>query len=315
MDSPTKTIIGASLIVLVIVALMPVYTDSTDGDNNLMVLVVAGQSNAAYRNYDISVVNAEIPQPDTNVYYYGTSAGPIWYGYPTNPQYDTTLSSYGIYSMTDNNRWIVGGYEAVLAQAISKDSNCDVLIINVGISSATIQFLQPDDTGGEYTDRVISDALSKVNPKYTINKIGYMWVQGESNYNTAISNYISYFENINNWYHNNGFDICYMVQTRPANSQNAAIAQLEICNIDKSVILASTAPATFTVDNGLMVSDDLHYSQKGRDIIGHDIAEKLSLSYHTRDSGLSELIEIVPLILICGFILGLVGIVLYQRIE
>lgn len=298
--------------IIVALSMIPIITESANGENTLEVLVISGQSNAAYRQVNLNVVNEDVPLPTTNVYYYGTASQPIWYGYPSNPTYDETLDSYGIHSMLSNGEWKIGGYEPILAHAISTKSNCDVLIINVAISSATVANLTPNQIGGEYASKVIADALSKVDSKYQIEKIGYMWVQGESNYSTPIDTYIEQFELVNTWYHENGFDICYMVQTRPENSGNAALAQIQICNQDPTVILASTAPATFTVDNGLMEADNLHYTQRGRDIVGADIDAKLALEYHVRDSTLSTMINVIPLVIIIGLILTAIG-VLYVR--
>ena len=314
MTAITK-IVGIIVSLMIAVSILPVITDSTDGENTLEVLVIAGQSNAAYRQANVPLVNDEIPQPLTNVYYYGTASQPIWFGYPSNPTYDPTLESYGIYSMTANGQWRIGGYEPVLAQSISKKSNCDVLIINVGISSATIANLTPQQIGGEYTADVIEDALSKVDSKYQIEKIGFVWIQGESNYSTPVDGYIEQFNIINDWYHDHGFNKCYMVQTRPSNSGNAAIAQLKICQQDPTVILASTAPSTFTVANGLMESDDLHYTQQGRIIIGEDINSKMPLSYHLRDSPAGDLLEIIPLLVIAGLIIAIVGTIVIRRSE
>lgn len=316
MAAAITKILGVVVAIIVVVSLLPVLTetaDSVNGEDNLEVLVIAGQSNAAYRQVDVSLINEEIPQPVTNVYYYGTSTQPIWFGYPSNPTYDQTLESYGIYSMVSNGQWKIGGYEPVLAESISKKSNCDVLIINVGISSATIANLTPQQIGGEYTAKVIEDALSKVDSKYNINKLGYVWIQGESNAGSTVDGYIQQFNIINDWYHEQGFEKCYMVQTRPANSGNAAIAQLKICQDDPSVILASTAPSTFTVDNGLMVSDDLHYSQQGRIVVGEDINSKISLTPHIRDSSVGSLLGVIPVVLIIGLLLAVTADIFVKR--
>lgn len=301
------------VVILIGSFLVPIVDDSSDADDTLEVLVIAGQSNAAYGGFvNPTLVNQEIPKPSTNVYYYGTDTKPIWYGYPNNPTYDTTFESYDIHSMINNGSWSIGGYEPGIAYAISEKSNCDVLVINVGISSATIQFLQPDDTGGTYVKNVINDALSKVNSKYKIDKVGYMWLQGESNYNTNVDTYISYFDTINDWYHSQGFDTCYMVQTRPYNGGNASVAQLQICKTNYSVVLASTAPDTFTVDNGMMVSDNLHYSQKGRDVICNDVASQLQVSYHFDSQG-TNLLVVIPFVVIAALLVAVVRIVINRN--
>lgn len=190
---------------LVSAILIPVI-DDIDSDDTLEVLVITGQSNSAYRGDSVNLtqVNAEIPQPTTNTYYYGTDSGPIYYGgmppYGT-PSYDTTFESYGIHSMTSNGSWKIGGYEPVLAENISHKTNCDVLIINAGISAASVGYLLPDEDGGEYVNAVITNALNLVKDRYEkIEKIGYCWMQGETDKDGSVSAYIEKFDTINQWY-------------------------------------------------------------------------------------------------------------------
>ena len=61
-----------AIVITVIIALplMAVICDYDHGDNTLEVIVIAGQSNAAYRQVNTTVVNEDVPLPTTNVYYY-----------------------------------------------------------------------------------------------------------------------------------------------------------------------------------------------------------------------------------------------------
>ena len=185
--------------------------------------------------------------------------------------YDRTYASYSVHSMVKDNQWAVGGYEAPLAYGISEYLDTDVLIINVGISSASVDYLRPYSVGFAYVNQVIFRALAIVQQDYRIERLAYAWMQGEADARMSISEYCHKFMDINRWYDAMGFDSCYLVQTRPSDGGNASVAQLILSEKSDRVILASTAPQTFTIDNGMMVADDLHYSQKGRLTIASDI--------------------------------------------
>lgn len=300
-----KKIIVCIIAVICVAGILTPILENTDGEDRLEVFVIAGQSNSAYRNTNVSLVNQEIDLPSHNVYYYGTESQPIYFGgMPPIGQatYDPTFESYDNYSMVSNGKWKIGGYEPILAKYISDKTNCDVLIINVGISASSIQYLQPDADGGEYMKEVIEHSFEKIPSKYKVDKIGYMWVQGESNIGTPVDEYISYFENINDWFIENGFNKGYIVQTRPQNSGNSAIAQVKMCNTIPNLILSSTAPDTFTIQNGKMVSDDLHYSQWGRIIVGEDVCKHMSLTTYTQNKAVIDIMYILPVMLIIGII-------------
>lgn len=305
--------------VLVTAAILVPVTTNLEAEDRLQVLVITGQSNSAYRSdsVDLELVNEEIPLPQTNTYYYGTSTQPIYFGTMPpygDPSYDTTFESYGIYSMISNNHWKIGGYEPILAQSISEKTNCDVLIINAGINAASVNYLLPTEDGGEYVAEVISHALDLVKDEYDkIEKIGYCWIQGEADYTTPVAEYIADFDTILDWYEGEGFSKCYMVKTRDINGGNSCEAQLKLAHDNPNVILASTAPDSFTTDNGLMNSDNLHYTQAGRIIVAEDINSKMFLKPYLQDDTLVQIIGLIPILIVAGIVITTVGIVISRR--
>lgn len=300
-----KKILTATVAIIMIATLVAPLCIQPSSDDTLEVLVIAGQSQAMYSGGDRcnpSEVNGTVPLPSTNAYYYGTATSPIvWGGFYTSPTYDTTFSSYGLHNMIDSGEWVIGGYEPILANKIAADSNCDVLIINVGISGAPISFLQPSATGGIFMDRVISNALAEVPSHYTLEKIGFMWLQGESDKDNTSEYYIEKFDIILDHFQSEGFDTCYMVETAPNKGGNAVTAQRIIAATNPAVIMASTAPETFTVQNGLLSSDNLHYTQAGRTLIAEQVSDYIHVPYHF-DEGSTSLLHVIPLILILAVI-------------
>lgn len=306
---------GIVVIVSILGGLTIPFIDSLNEEGKLEVLILSGQSNSAYRNYDVELVNEEIALPSTNVYYYGTESQPIYYGQTPEtggPTYDTTFESYGIYSMISDGAWKIGSYEPVLAKYISDRTNSDVLIINTGISAASIDYLLPTSDGGQYVEEVIEHAIADIDSTYTLDKLGFVWIQGEADYSTAVSTYVEKFTTIFDWYASLGFGDCYMVETQLRYSGNANTAQNLICEENSHVYLASTSPETFTVSNGLLASDDLHYSQAGRIIVAEDICEVLKLPTHL-DKNIFNLLNIVPVVIICAMIAGVSRIIISSK--
>lgn len=306
MDFIQKIIAVTILILVTATVLIPVCEDYDD-ENSLAVMVLAGQSNAQYMPsvVDLSLMDAQ-GVPNHNVYYYGDST-PVIYRTPAAIVYDDTFRSYSIHSMLNANgsKWNIGCEDAQLALKLSNKLDCDVLIINVGIGAAKSSYFMPGHDGGNFINNVISKALNDINGRYdTIHKVGYVWIQGEADASTAINTYKSNFNQINNWFDSQGFKTCYMVQVRPENGGNASVAQLQIAQTTPNVILASTAPATFTQENGLLSSDGLHYTQAGRIVVANDVVNHVT--YKIEES--TSLISIIPVIVIVSIILMVVAL-------
>ena len=62
---------------------------------------------------------------------------------------------------------------------------------------------------------------------------------------------------------------------RDANGGNAAIAQRELCEEISTIHLGTDIASSFTVADGMMGSDDLHYSQKGNNAIGAALGDSV----------------------------------------
>lgn len=272
-----KGILAISVCVLILSGVaIPIAMEA--GNDTLAVVVIEGQSNAVYKGLGVDLMNATYPIPDHNLYYYGNNNGPIYQVYNTL-NYDDTFRSYGIHSMFNGNSWKIGTPDAALAYEIQKKYDVDVLVINVGISGANINFLEPQSDGGKYITGMVSHALKDARAYGDVQKCGFAWIQGESNKTTPVATYINEFNTkIMPMNESLGLKHCYMVQTRPYNSGNAAIAQLQIASTNPNVTLASTAPSTFTIENGMLLSDNLHYTAEGFFVVGSQIGEKVTVS-------------------------------------
>ena len=263
-------------------------------ENALAVVVIEGQSNAAYDEIGIDLMNDEVPIPENKVYYYGTKSSPIQPGSTGNLHYDITFKSYGIHSMISGNKWKVGLSDAIIAYEIQKKYDMDVLIINTGIAGSSIQYLLPEDEGGQYIIDVVTHALQDANKIEKVKKTGFVWIQGEADNSTPVNTYVYRFNGIMKMNQDLGFDYGYIVETAYG---NAATAQNKICNSNPNMIMSCTATKTFTVENGLLEDDGVHYTAQGRYIVGMDVSEKIKV-----DVDFNNLLFLIPTVLILAVI-------------
>lgn len=310
--------------VLVCAVAIPVISETTDkpaSNDDLYVFMLAGQSNAAYYNADVAVVNDEVEgAPADYAFYYGTALKPIDCGVINNMQYDTTLASYDIYSMTDSDgSFTIGNVEAPFASYFVNKTNQKCLIVNTGIGGVSINSYVPGTVGYDYAADVFADALSKIPETFNVKMGGIIWIQGESNASMAIDTYISQFGKMFDGFKADfGLNQVYISETRPINGGNASVAQTIIPDKISGAYLASEAASGFSVSDGTIASlDNLHYTQKGDDILGADLSSFIvhKLGLRTVIEGPEKtLVGIIPLLIVVGLVIAVIGVI-YSRME
>lgn len=313
MRAPLKIIIGITLGVILIGALLvpTIEEANVSGEDTLDVVILGGQSNIAYNTtrVDPSVVNDQIELPSTNCYYFGTSSQAVQYAV-------TTISSCSMQPMVVDGAWKIGGEEPAIAKAISDKTNDDVYIINVAVGGTAIADFLPGTTRGTWVDDVLAAALPLIPEKYTVNKVGWVWCQGESDKTTPVNDYIESFGVLDNYFKSKGFGTCFLVETKPIDSGNATEAQRMLPSVYNNVIMSCTAPVNFTVDNGMLrEGDTLHYSQAGRNVVGEDVGEVISskLLAHSREGLDSNLLAVIPIIMIVALVVMATGALYLRR--
>lgn len=269
----TNCILGAVVSIILISAILIPIT-SYDEKQDLDVFVVAGQSNAAYLHYNLELSEPN-PQEDY-AFFYGSDSGPIVYGSHSTPSYDTTLAAYTVQSYNGN----LAHLEAPFSAKYSGLTGHKVLTINVGISATTIQEWQDSGFAWQYADKVIDNALSKIDEKYRPHLKGFIWIQGESNSSMSKEEYMSQFLNTYHLFEDKGFKDCFISKVRrdtttsgQRNPIGPSDAQIELSETYEHIHLATQIADTFTIANGLMESDNLHYNQLGQNLVGVNVAE------------------------------------------
>ena len=307
-----------SLVVLTAV-LLPI----TDGsaDKTLDVLIIDGQSNAEYGDLSVcdpSVLNADYPDaPAHNIYYYGTSSAPAnqW---DWHTKWGYSWTAFHVYNAYDYNshEWIIGGYEPILGNTISQKSGNDVLVVNMAIGARTIDDLLPDGADGDYSWGVLNHALDELSPGYgRVNMIGVVWIQGESDNSTPVADYKESFVELMDSFEKYGASEFYLVHTRDYYGGNSNIAQDELAQEYPNVHMTTRITETFTVENGMLdPGNPIHYNQAGRDAISDAIKDKIIIPAAPIDP-VTELLQTIPMLVIAGLIIAIVGTIVIRRSE
>lgn len=295
-----KEIIAIIIAILTISCIaIPILSEyQNNGADTLDIVVIAGQSNGVYYTdyVDVNFINENLPQPPTNCLYYGN-------GY--------------LHNMSNNGAWSIGNLDPAIAYQISKMTNDNVLVINSCVGGKNIEYFTPGHDGAIFIDTVLTTALSRVAGYSNVNKIAWVWVQGESDAETPITDYIADFSKINAMFSEYGFKSCWISQTRAENGGNATLAQEKIVSTYNNVSWGSTASQGFTTTNGLLANDGLHYTQAGRLIIGNDIGESIahSLPLHACSLPITSLISVIPIIMTISIILAAVGLIGIKKFQ
>lgn len=268
---------------------------------DLDVLMLCGQSNAAYYHTD--------PPAATQVpmgvgYYYGTvfedSHGATVYRpvdssfYYDHPDYD-----YAIRPMTDpEGTTVIGNMEPALAEEWYAKTGHKLLTVNTAWPGMALFWFTPGYEGKKVTDSMTAiwnAAVSAIDTDhYTPNALGMLWIQGETRAYTP-EGYEAQYLTMVQWLSGNdperGFSenpdfaikefFISLVRVQPDDDRAVGAQQAQIAMSQKypDIHLATALATTFTVENGLMQDDDLHYSQAGDNLLGKAVSDYISKFY------------------------------------
>lgn len=307
--------LAAIISVIIFVSVLVPATASPTLKDDLYVFGVFGQSNAAYGHDDVDLVNSTIPSIDPGMgFYYGVNGLPV--------SYDTDPASGQIYDICPNGKYVIGNWEPSFVQKMA-ESGKKTLIINFGIPGRSIVALQPGGYAWAWESAVIVNALSQIDTtKYNIRMAGLLSIHGEADsyHEMATSEYVERFtKTFNTLKSDFGFDCCLMSIVRDTRGVLIQDAEYQLIESQPDIILGCGATVDFTVENGLMTDDDLHYSQLGDNILGADNATAWLNSAFVQNSNnsgdFSALIGAIPILIIASIVgfIAIIAISAYNR--
>lgn len=233
----------------------------------LSVYLMTGQSNASY--YYAEPALATMTKPGT-AYHYSELIGGVKIC-PMN---------------NDDGSMNRGNIEASLAKNLYDLTGEKVLLVNAGLSGRMMySFVPIQGESYKYINNVwqvikryIYDEEFQRN--YEIRLRSYIWAQGESDAETEVgaykNDYIKLHEILKS--EDFGFEYGFIIKVRPIYT-NAAEAQEQLVAENTEIVMATRSSEHFTVENGKMRFDDLHYSQIGDNLLGEETARSIAKAY------------------------------------
>ncbi|QIB68948.1 hypothetical protein Ami103574_06260 [Aminipila butyrica] len=232
----------------------------------LDIYLITGQSNASY--YYAEPEMATVTKPGT-AYHYSELVG----GMEICPMNDKDGAMQR------------GNLEAAMSRTLYDLTGKKVLLINAGVSGRKIETFLPG-TGDSYRyidqvwqniQRYLHDEtyLSHYEPRIK----SYIWAQGESDVNTAVSIYKADYIKLHQLLTSPdyGFQYGFIIKVRSIYAQSAE-AQEELADENADIAIATRSADKFSVENGKMRFDDLHYSQIGDNLLGEETAKAMALA-------------------------------------
>lgn len=298
-------IIGATVAIILVATFAPIYENPTNKEE-LDVFVIAGQSNTYPWVYLDPTTADPIPEAGHG-FYFGTTSNPTY-----SKSFD--LDACDMYDINNEGSARIGGLFPSFAAAYYEKTHRDVYLIDTGISGVSITTYLPGGENYDWPGEVITAALSHVPSSYQVNLMGYVWIQGETDGPEPVQTYEMQMLQLYEEYNSNypvKLPTCYICKVKAGIGKNAAIAQEWLAENYEQFVMASTLPDTFTVDNGLMASDNIHYSQAGFNALGVDLVDHIPAPAEAPDY--SSLYMVIIPIFIAGIIMAAVAMLYKSR--
>lgn len=280
--------------------------DVTVSKANLDIIVALGQSNNAYAEADPS---AAICPEIGMAYYYGTATQPI---VGSNSYLDGDM-----YPMvTTPGTPVIGDKAPPFCAQYCAHTYHKVYYINGSWPGRSITTWQPGETSYVAAQTNIANAMAAVDlDKYNVSSKGYTWIQGEHDGNMPAMTYYDYFLTMHESILSGGLGIdldhCFLSKVKNTYAGSANAQMLLAKNID-TITMSTEIADTFTIADGMLASDGIHYLQKADNLIGTALGKSAANFYYPpviEDNEYTNLILVLPAIFVIAIVLVAVRIV------
>ncbi len=201
--------------------------------------------------------------------------------------YSELIANNPLSSMNDKEGNMArGNLEAALGKNLYDLTGEKVLLVNAGVSGKKIDTFVPlQGESYKYMDKVWQDINRIIHEKefqkhYEPRLKSYIWAQGESDKNTAIGSYKNDYMKLHEILTSldYGLEYGFIIKVRDV-YENPSKAQEELANENEDIYISTTSSDFFSVENGKMRFDDLHYSQVGDNVLGEETAKTIVRTY------------------------------------
>lgn len=233
----------------------------------LDIYMITGQSNASY--YYAEPQLATVTKPGTAYHY------------------SELIGGEQICPMNNKNGSMArGNIEASLGKELYELTGEKILMVNAGVSGQKVDTFVPKDGSSyqhmEYVWGIIQKHLDEDEFKkhFEPRLKSYIWVQGESDGTTDIDSYKQDYMQIHQVLTGDeyGFQYGFVILTK-SKFTGSYNAQQQLADENTDIAIATKSAESFTVENGKMRFDDLHYSQIGDNLLGEETAKSIFKAY------------------------------------
>lgn len=286
-------------------------TESVTVDKAIIdVYYVNGQSNATYTEV--------LPQTDPS------QATP----YPAPGVGHVIIPPKSFYAMqplfSSEGEHLIGNMCPSFIANYYENTGHKVLYIQGGLAGRSILTFQPGEPMYNRTVAVetgiFETGLLSDTDHYKLGKNIMIWIQGEAD--DAYMSASEYYDKFTNFWESyqltaHPFDYC-LISMLPENFPIIREADAALIHDRSDMYLGADIAKTFTVSNGLMYSDGLHYTQEGRNVLGAALADSATEYYtHQKTSSynpeLENFLKIIPLFFFAAILVGIVRIFTSSR--
>lgn len=233
----------------------------------LDIYMITGQSNASY--YYAEPQLATVTKPGTAYHY------------------SELIGGEQICPMNNKDGSMArGNIEASLGKQLYELTGEKLLMVNAGVSGQKVDTFVPNDGSSyqhmEYVWSVIQKHLDEdeFQKHFEPRLKSYIWVQGESDGTTDINSYKENYMKMHQVLTGDeyGFQYGFIILTK-SKFTGSYNAQQQLADENTDIAIATKSAESFTVENGKMRFDDLHYSQIGDNLLGEETAKSIFKAY------------------------------------
>lgn len=309
MSNTIKVTVGLTVVIILVGAVLVPAIGSGSDESPVDVFIVAGQSNT-YASIAIDAAAASPVTAEGTAYYFGTDTAPTYTS-------SIDLSTCTMQDMSDNGVAKIGGIYSAFAYKYHEMTGRTAYLIDTGLSGQTVYSFLPGHSNWQHVYNVIEAGMAAIPDTMTPHVRGFIWIQGEGDAGTTITTYESRMIELRDAYSNGSLPImtdnCFIAKVRETVSANASTAQTYLANNVDGFYMASDISDTFTTANGMMYTDDLHYSQTGCNALGTSLGEFIGDFCKDRSPDYSGLLSIIPLIIIAAVVISLGSMIITKR--